>query len=316
MRSGVDIETHKVINKAEVSRWDSGEDEGLMALQTINLSPRMGTEVKIELDELVGGTRSGEIRALLDERGVLLFRGLHPDDHQLRAISRTLGDLRIGGSKRGADGKTLTEGDEGLLKVSLDPDVNPEYARFLPGNYLWHMDGTYEEVPPLATLFTPFRLSKTGGDTCFANTYAAYEDLTADEQGALDGLRVVHTMQAALFPVMRDCTPEEFSVWASYPQRSHPLVWRHRSGRKSLVLSTSAAWIEGMDQAESHDLLERLMRHATQDAYVYRHRWQLGDLVIWDNTGAMHRVLPYDRTSGREFHRCTLNGEEPIKAAA
>lgn len=75
------------------------------------------------------------------------------------------------------------------------------------------MDGTYEEVPSLATLFTPYRLSALGGDTEFANTYAAYEDLPADEKDQLDRLRVVHTMQAALFPAKRDCTPEEFAVW-------------------------------------------------------------------------------------------------------
>ena len=280
-----------------------------------DLSPRMGSRVEIDKAALLSGAHAHEIRALLDRRGVLLFRGLHPDDDELRAIARTLGDLRIGGAKRGADGKTLTEGDEGLLKVSLDPGINPDYARFLIGNHLWHMDGTYEEVPPLATLFTPFRLSREGGDTCFANTYAALEDLPATEQARLEGLRVVHTMQAALFPARRDCSPQEFATWSSYPERSHPLVWCHRSGRRSLVLSTSGAFVEGMHPAESHDLLESLMRHATQDKYVYRHHWQLGDLVIWDNTGAMHRVLPFDAESRREFHRCTLNGEEPITAA-
>lgn len=290
--------------------------DGNVSLTSSELSPRMGSEVRIGKAELASGAHTKEIRALLDQRGVLLFRGLAPDDNELRAIARTLGDLRIGAMKRGADGKTLTEGDEGLLKISLDEKVNPEYARFLIGNHLWHMDGTYEEIPPLATLFTPYRLSRTGGDTMFANTYAAFEDLPDEEKAALEKLRVVHTMQAALFPAKRDCTPEEFAVWSSYPQRSHPLVWHHKSGRKSLVLSTSGAYIEGMHPAESHDLLQRLMAHATQDKYIYRHKWQLGDLVIWDNTGAMHRVQPFDKESGREFHRCTLNGEEPITAAS
>jgi alpha-ketoglutarate-dependent taurine dioxygenase len=287
-----------------------------MAFATADLSPRMGSEVQIAKADLLSGGHARAIRKLLDARGVLLFRGAAPSDEELRGIARTLGDLRLGATKRGADGKTLNEGDEGVMKISLDAKVNPEYARFLPGNHLWHMDGTYEEIPPLATLFTPFKLSRTGGDTCFANTYAAFEDLPAAEKESLEKLRVVHTMQAALFPAMRDCTPEEFAVWHSYPKRSHPLVWHHRSGRKSLVLSTSGAWIEGMHPAESHDLLERLLRHATQDKYVYRHKWQLGDLVIWDNTGAMHRVLPFDKESGREFHRATLNGEEPITASS
>ena len=171
-------------------------------------------------------------------------------------------------------------------------------------------------MPPFATLFMPYRLSREGGDTMFASTYAAYDDLSAQDKAQLEGLRVVHTMQAALFPAMRNCTPEEFAVWSSYPQRSHPLVWHHKSGRKSLVLSNSGAWIEGLHTGESHDLLQRLMAHATQEKYTYRHKWQLGDLAIWDNTGAMHRAMPYEAGSQREFHRCTLNGEEPIRAAA
>ncbi len=287
----------------------------MMPLATTELSPRMGSEVTISKAALVSGAHAAEIRAMLDARGVLLFRGIHPDDAELRAIARTLGDLRIGTAKRASDGATLNEGDDGILKVSLDEAVNPDYARFLLGNHLWHMDGTYEEVPPLATLFTPHRLSREGGDTMFASTYAAHEDLPDAEKAELAKLRVVHTMQAALFPVMRQCSPEDFAVWSSYPQRSHPLVWHHRSGRKSLVLSTSGAWIEGKHPSESHDLLARLMAHATQDKYIYRHKWQMGDLVIWDNTGAMHRVTPFDRESGREFHRCTLNGEEAVTAA-
>src|SRR5688500_14972247 len=102
-----------------------------MAMSSVDLSPRMGAEVRIARDELISGVHAAEIRALLDARGVLLFRGIAPSDAELRDIARTLGDLRVGAVKRGADGKTLNEGDEGVLKVSLDPEVNPDYARFL-----------------------------------------------------------------------------------------------------------------------------------------------------------------------------------------
>ena len=285
------------------------------ALESIELTPPIGSEVKLDKAALLGGEHVAAIRALLVERGALVVRGVHLSDAELRDVARSLGDLRLGGAKRGSDGATLNEGEEGVLKVSLDEKVNPDYARFLFGNFLWHMDGTYEEVPPFATLFMPWRLSREGGDTMFASTYAAYADLPEADKARLDGLRAVHTMQAALFPAKRDCTPEEFAVWSSYPQRSHPLVWHHKSGRKSLVLSTSAAWIEGLHTAESHDLLQRLMSHATQEKYTYRHKWREGDLAIWDNTGAMHRAMPYEEGSVREFHRCTLNGEEPISAA-
>jgi len=125
------------------------------------------------------------------------------------------------------------------------------------------MEGTYEEIPPFATILTPRTLSQSGGQTEFANNYNAYEELSAEDKAMCETLRVIHTMQAALFPAKRDCTLAEFELWSCYPNRSHPLVWLHKSGRKSLVLSTSASYVEGMHPAHSHDLLQRLMAHAT-----------------------------------------------------
>jgi alpha-ketoglutarate-dependent taurine dioxygenase len=94
--------------------------------------------------------------------------------------------------------------------------------------------------------------------------------------------------------------------------RSHPLVWAHASGRKSLVLGATAAYVEGLAPDDSRALLDRLQAWATQPQYVYEHEWSVGDLVIWDNTGTMHRVIPYAADSGRLMHRTTLVGEEPL----
>lgn len=279
-----------------------------MGLSAAKLTEHVGSEVAITREELVSGARAEEIRALLVERGVLVFRDMPLSDDEQRAIARSLGDLRLGTVKK--------EGDEGLMKVTFDAKENPEYAKFFFGSLLWHMDGTYEEYPPFATILRPKVLHTRGGNTEFVSTYAAFEALPEDEQRALERLTVVHTMQAALFPAKRDCTPEEFALWCSYPWREHPLVWRHKSGRRSLVLSTSASHVVGMEAAESHDLLERLMRHATQPRFVYTHVWRPDDLLMWDNTGTMHRATPFDAESGRLLARFTLNGEEPITAVA
>lgn len=279
-----------------------------MALQAIDLTPRVGSEFRIDRDVLLSGAQALQIRDLLVQRGVIIARGLHLSDDEQRALARTLGDLRLGTVKK--------EGEEGLMKVTFDKKINPEYAQFFFGSQLWHMDGTYEEVPPFATLLTPRVLSETGGQTEFCNTYAAYEDLSEADKALIDGLQVIHTMQAALFPGKPDCSVEEFALWSSYPNRAHPLVWHHKSGRKSLVLSTSGSYIVGMHPAQSRDLLTRLMAHTAQPQYLYRHTWQMGDLLIWDNTGTMHRVLPFPEDSGRQLHRFTLNGEEAVRGAA
>ena len=89
-------------------------------------------------------------------------------------------------------------------------------------------------------------------------------------------------------------------------------MWTHASGRKSLVLGATASHVEGLEPEESQALLDRLLEHSTQAQYVYQHEWHVGDLVIWDNTGTMHRVIPYSAASGRIMHRTTLVGEEPL----
>jgi hypothetical protein len=88
------------------------------------------------------------------------------------------------------------------------------------------------------------------------------------------------------------------------------MVWHHRSGGKSLILAHTIKTIDGLDQAESDALLKRLMAWAERPEYIYSHHWQAGDLLIWDNTGTMHRVVPFDLACGRELDRVTLLGEE------
>jgi len=92
--------------------------------------------------------------------------------------------------------------------------------------------------------------------------------------------------------------------------RDLPLVWTHRSGRKSLVIGATGRHIVDMDFKKSAELLVRLRDWATQPQFVYRHTWSVGDLVIWDNTGTMHKATPYDPKSGRLLHRTKLEGEE------
>ncbi len=91
-----------------------------------------------------------------------------------------------------------------------------------------------------------------------------------------------------------------------------PLVWKHRSGRKSLVVGCTAHYVLGMGIEEGSALLTRLRDWATKPQFVYRHEWTVGDLVMWDNTGTLHRAMPYALDSGRMMHRTKLEGEEPF----
>jgi alpha-ketoglutarate-dependent taurine dioxygenase len=123
-------------------------------------------------------------------------------------------------------------------------------------------------------------------------------------------------MEAAVRPAFGNPTEDQLQAWRNYPTRIHPLVWHHRSGRKSLALSSTVSHVIDMDRAQSEALLHRLMAFATKREYVYQHHWQMNDVLMWNNTGTLHRVLPFDKACGRRLQRVTLLGEEPLADAA
>ena len=263
-------------------------------LDVTHLTPTIGAEVVTDADALLSGAHADELRGLLVARGVIAIRGIDFDDDQLRAFSQSMGDLRMG---------TVYEQEhDGMLKI-VD----------IAGTYFWHIDGTYTGIPPFGTVLVPRVVAPEGGSTEFASTYAAFDDLPADEQEYLKTLEVVHSVEAANRNAVPEKTMEGFEQFLGY-RHTQPLVWQHRSGRCSLVIGATASHVIGMHPADSHELLQRLLTHATQDKYVYRHEWAMGDIVMWDNTGTMHRVRPFDLASGRLMHRFTLEGFEPIHA--
>ena len=258
----------------------------------------IGTEVEIDPAVLVDGSQGADLRRLLEARGVLVFRRINLSDDQQVRVASSLGTVR-------------EEGNAGIFKVSLDPKENAN-AEYLIGSFNWHMDGTHDDVPCLASLLSGRRLSPAGGQTEFANTYAAFEALPDTEKAYLSSLRVVHTLESSQRAVFPTPTEAQVAGWRRFPPKTHPLVWTHRSGRKSLVLGTHASHVEGIEPAEGRTIIKRLMDWATQPRFVYTHEWTVGDMLIWDNTGVMHRVRRYDLDSGRMMHRTTLVGEEAL----
>jgi alpha-ketoglutarate-dependent taurine dioxygenase len=269
------------------------------------LSPTVGAEVVgvdrhqlLEDDALPAWTLEA-----LDEHGVLVFRDLHLDDATQVAFSKRLGRVEVFSKK--------AEHPE-IFLITLDPAKN-RAAAYLRGTFDWHIDGLTEDIPIMATLLTARAIASEGGETEFASTYGAYDDLTDEEKQRFTSIRVVHTIEATQRLINPNPTPEEVAVWRQRPAKEHPLVWKHLSGRRSLVLGATTERVIGMDQAEGRAFLDGLLERATAPDRVYRHEWQVGDLVIWDNTGVLHRALPYDPTSPRDMHRTTLYGKEAVQ---
>ncbi len=163
-------------------------------------------------------------------------------------------------------------------------------------------------MPAKATTLTARHVAMVGGGTEFASTYAAYENLPEQEKKRYEGLRVVHSFEAAQRLVHPDPPEEMVARWRALKPHESSLVWERRDGRRSLVIGATADHIVGMRPEESRELLDELLAWTTQERFCYSHEWAVGDLVMWDNTGMLHRALPYDRRSERLMHRTTIVG--------
>ncbi|WP_372809597.1 TauD/TfdA dioxygenase family protein [Litorivivens sp.] len=267
-----------------------------MRLIATPLKDDIGMEIHADIDTLLSPEVGAQLRKLLIDRGVLVFRTLNPGDEQQLALAGNIGTLR-------------QEQGRSIYKITLDKNQNAN-ADYLKGSWLWHLDGTHDRIPPFATMLSGKVLSETGGQTEFANSYAAYETLSDEMKRRIENLKVVHSVETSMHRAGIAATDHNLSSWRSNPNTTHRLVWEHTSGRKSLVIGCHADHIVGMDRKESDALLKELLDWATQPRFVYRHEWTVGDLLIWDNTGVLHRAEPYPLDSGRVMHRCTLLGEE------
>ncbi len=267
------------------------------------MTPTVGAEVLgVDRDRLLHDPGLPDaILAALDKHGVLLFRKIGLDDGEQVAFGRRLGELVA------RPGHPIPE------ITAITQDGENRLAEYLRGNLQWHIDGAMDEIPCKAGILSARVIAPGDGATEFASTYAAYDDLDEEEKDRLAGYRVVHALEATLRPVYPNPTPEQLADWRSRPWREHPLVWQHRSGRKSLLFGATADHIVGMDVEEGRALLAGLVERATRPERALRHEWTVGDMVIWDNRGVIHRVTRYESTSPRELHRATVAGDEPVE---
>lgn len=281
-----------------------------MSLFTVNkLTSNVGAEVlgldpgRLSSDDALGQA----LLHALEDNGVLVFPGLKLDPDAQVAFCRRLGEV-----DHSSDGHHPVAG---IYPITLDKSKNSS-AGYLRATFDWHIDGctpTGDDYPQMATVLTAVQVAERGGETEFASAYGAYDELSDGEKQHFASLRVVHSLEASQRRVNPDPSPEELARWRARPTHEHPLVWTHRSGRRSLVLGASADYVVGMDLAEGRALLAELLERATGADKIYSHNWAVGDTVIWDNRGVLHRAAPYDPDSPREMLRTTVLGDEPIQ---
>ena len=267
-----------------------------------DIKPKIGSRILNTKAELLSGDLAAQLRDLIEQRGVLVFPQIHFTDEEQIEFTRTLGNY------------AAENPDGSVSKITLDVKENPAAAEYLKGSLYWHIDGTRNEVPIFASMLSCKVPSPKGtGNTGFSNTYAAYDDLTDAQKAEYEDLRVLHAPWASLFYYEPEPSLAKLKGMQAVGEKELPLVWTHKSGRKSLVLGCTAHHVIGVSHDKSAEIIHGLREWATGEAFSYSHEWDVGDCVMWDNTGTMHRAEWYDPECGRMMHRTKLEGEEPFE---
>lgn len=266
------------------------------------IKPKIGARILNSKEEIMSGDLSEEIRDLMEEVGVLVFPQINFTDEEQVSFTNS-----VGGMAREIRG-------EDIFKISLDKNVNKEAVEYLKGSLFWHVDGTMNAIPIRGSVLSSKVLPTWGGNTEFSNCYTAYDDLPQETKDKIDGLRVVHSMWVSQLFHCPEPTLAQLNDWMSKGEdgkgeRELPLVFKHASGRKSLILGNTAERVVGLSPQESAKMLHGLREHATSEPYHYAHEWTVGDAVMWDNTGTLHRAMPYDPDCGRMLHRTIFKGD-------
>lgn len=283
------------------------------------LSAHIGADVEdVDLAELDDDTFAAIDRAWAKHL-VLRFRHQQLTDVDLMNFSRRLGTLdRIPISAAAVpmiDDPRLAVAPEAVEYVSVISNVKiGGKAIGNLGNYEshWHTDMSYNEVPPMASALYAIEVPPTGGNTSFANMYAAYESLDAATRHRIDGLTCIHDASRNSVGELRrgfaDVTDPRQTVGARHPLvRTHPVT-----GRKCLFLGRRrSAYIPELSLEESEALLDRLWAQAARPEFCWTQVWQAGDLMLWDNRCALHRRDDFDDRYQRIMHRTQIVGDKP-----
>lgn len=284
-----------------------------MEFETRPLTPTIGAEIRgLDLSKPLSDETVEEVRQVWLSHVIAVFPEQEVDDDQHIAFSRRFGELElINMSALQMDGRPeIYEATNLDRHGNIMVDDDPVLA-INRGNQKWHSDSSFKRVPATASILRAYIVPEEGGETEFANMAAAYDALDDATKERCDGLIAVHDFYWS----RRDINEKTFSQAErdAIPPVRHPLIRVHpETGRKAIYAGSHAREIEGMDLEESRELIEGLIEHGTSPQFTYRHKWKVGDMVLWDNRAALHRGLAFDDTKvKRRLHRTTIAGTAP-----
>jgi alpha-ketoglutarate-dependent 2,4-dichlorophenoxyacetate dioxygenase len=295
--------------------------EGEIPLIAEPLHPLFAARVTgLDMTRPLSAAAVGEVRALMDRHAVCVFPNVTPlSNDQHIAFARFLGPMQRGRVLTVSGRHERLAAWPELVDVgNLDPDGNIQAAdsrarAFNNGNRLWHTDMSFHPNRATYSALNAHIVPPTDGDTEFADERAAYDALPQAMKDRIEDLVASHSIwHSRMLSGFPEPTAEEL---ASRPPAEHKIAQIHpSSGRKTLYLASHASHIVGMPVAEGRALIKELTDFATQQSFVYRHRWTRGDVVIWDNRCVMHRATPFeDMNYPRDMRRTTCREHEIVE---
>ena len=284
-----------------------------MPVAVTPITPHFGAEISgVDLTRPLDEATRRDLIDAQNQWGVTIHRNTGLDDDSHVAFSRIFGHLEVAPHK----GRKVRYRREELFDAgNLDGDgeiIQDELIRLhKKGDRLWHTDSSFMPMRSAYSLLLAHEVPPVGGETWFADTRGAYDDLPQAMKDRIEGLEAVHSIWWSRKVAGYPFTEEDID---SRPSARHPLVHVHQgSGRKALYIAAHARDIVGLPRDEGRALLAELAAFATQPKYVFKVKYAVGDMVIWDNRGVLHRACRYDEDSPRDMHRTTLTGDEPVR---
>ena len=273
-----------------------------------------GAEIACDLAQDIDEATFREIEHAFHDNIVVFFRRQNLSNERHIEFSRRFGEPEIHIVK-----KYLLPDSPEILLISNIRDDRGEHIGLADAGFTWHSDTSYRRRPSRCSLLyakeVPQRGGRPIGDTVFANTVAAYEALPESMKKLLARLKAVHRYSARRRVADSPRPKLTRQQVEETPDIAHPIVRTHPyTGRKSLyVTAAECIGIEGMPDDEALDLVAELDSHCVRPEFLYRHKWKVGDLLMWDNTSSMHlAICDYALPERRLMHRTTVIGTVPF----
>ncbi len=265
-----------------------------MSLKTSPLHPLFGCRVHdINLDNVTENGCYPEIRSLFEEYSALLFKNQEFSEHTHMKFARLFGPLENRDNMETGEKLTFK-----VPKVSNENDKGSVYDEFdlktldLKANMLWHTDSTFLPIPALANIIAAKVIPSQGGQTELSSTRAALVDLPGELYDKIAGRKIWHRLSHSRKKI--DPRLAELSKMTKWPDRKWHSIWKNPVNHKdALYIASHAFQVEGMDTKTSQVLINNLIGFCTQKQYVYSHKWELGDVLVWDERAVLHRGRPW-----------------------